>query len=422
MVSRRKSWLVLAVVTGLVLLGVLDYHWRKLGLAHSYQAPTNLLAFIWLFGLIMMAYTNETFKGNPDKLKTCAVITVYNEDPGTFKKMLKSLNKQTQKLDKVIIIDDGSQTPDCWNIYKAWETTLKSDYIYKKNAGKREAQAVAFRRYKAEVYVTIDSDTVLDEKAVEEGLKPFSEPKVMSVAGLLVGLNDRTSLLTRLIDLGFVLSFLNGRAAWSRVHSVAVNCGGLAFYRGEVIHKHLEEYLAQTVMGKKVTSGDDRILTNFASLEGWTIFQETSVGYTLLPEKMSHLIRQRVRWWRSYFWGGVWLIRRFPMDRVIWWLVTWQFVSFALFTFLIPIIILSLPNVKISYILLYVAALSYVRAARYLSIKRPDQPLWEQLITYLLAPLSTVLNLVVCTGLQYWGLATFYKTGWGTREVVEIVT
>jgi hypothetical protein len=62
-------------------------------------------------------------------------------------------------------------------------------------------------------------DTLLDEQAIENGLQPFAKPKVMSVAGMLIGLNRRHSLLTRLVDLaGHTDSTLNTRAchSWRR--------------------------------------------------------------------------------------------------------------------------------------------------------------------------------------------------------------
>lgn len=304
------------------------------------------------------------------------------------------------------------------------QTKLNATYIYKPNSGKRDAQAIGFRNdLEADVFVTIDSDTVLDKNAIKNGMRPFGEPKVMSVAGLLVGLNDRANLLTRLTDLGFVNSFINGRAAWSRLRSVAVNCGGLAFYRASVVHKYLDEYVNQTVFGRKASSGDDRILTNFALLEGWAVFQENSIGYTVLPERMKHLIKQRIRWWRSFFWGGVWLIRRFSPARLVWWLVTWQFISFIFYSFIIVSLIVSsarLGSIPWMFFIYLSFGLAYIRSIRFLTIKLDRRQLKDQLITFVLAPLSSILHFFLCSVLQYVGLATVFNTGWGTRKKVEV--
>lgn len=246
----------------------------------------------------------------------------------------------------------------------------------------------------------------------------------MSVASLLVGKNRADNWLTRIVDVGFVSSFMNGRAAWSSFGSVAVNCGGLAFYRSWVIKKHLREYVEQTLFGRKVNSGDDRMLTAFAALEGRTVFQETSVGYTLLPSNLSHLTRQRGRWWRSFWWGGLWLIRRFQPNRAIWWLVASQYVTFSLYAVLFPLVLFYDPIAHHAFpfaFFVYVTGLSYLRSARTLAVNRPDQTLASQLLNFLLLPpLVSLLNFWLCTLLQWWGLFTFYETGWRTRQKVEV--
>lgn len=403
-------------------------HWQNFNLPGYWQGPFNALSFTYLAFVVFLPYLNKPYTyRKTNKLKTCVVITVYNEDPETFKQALVSLDKQTLKPGVVHIVDDHSSNKDCYKIYKEWKknTSIKAIYSYQdENAGKREAQVVAFRaNTDAEIFITIDSDTVLDKNAIKSGLRPFGDEKVMSVAGMLIGLNNRHNFLTRLVDLGFVTSFINGRAAWSAVKSVAVNCGGLAFYRSSVIHKNIDAYLNMKVMGKVVRSGDDRVLTNYALLDGYTVFQETSIGYTLLPTNINHLTRQRIRWWRSFFWGGIWLIRRFPTDRLVWWLVVWQFYSFIFYTAIFISVItssVSRGQLPIGFILYLACVLSYVRAARYLSVKDPRLSMKQRLVTFALAPISTLLHVYLCSILQYVGLATVSKTGWSTRNTVEV--
>jgi hyaluronan synthase len=169
-----------------------------------------------------------------------------------------------------------------------------------------------------------------------------------------------------------------------------------------------------------VNSGDDRMLTGFAALEGRTVFQETSVGYTLLPSNMGHLTRQRGRWWRSFWWGGLWLIRRFKPTRAIWWLVASQYVTFVLYAVMFPLILIYDPITHHKFpfaFFLYVIGLSYLRSARTLAVNRPDQTLRSQLLNFVfIPPLVTLLNLWLCTVLQWWGMFTFYETGWRTRQ------
>lgn len=428
MINKKFYWLA-PVLLGLFVF-MANRHFQALGIPNTWIVPINFLSFLYLIGLLGFAESNKTYRyRKTNRLNAVVIIPIFNEDPKTFRRSLESIEKQTLTPSFIHIIDDGSTSKECQKEYRDWKKSskLKSRYTYNKvNQGKREVQAIGFRaNKKAEIFITIDSDTVLDKNAIKNGLRPFGEPKVMSVAGLLVGLNSNKNLLTRLVDLGFVSSFLNGRAAWSRVNSVTVNCGGLAFYRSEVVNKYLEEYLAQTVMGKKASSGDDRMMTNLALLEGWTVFQSNSVGYTALPENISHLVRQRVRWWRSFFWGGVWLLRRFSTDRLVWWLVVWQFVSFAFYTSVF-ITLLSTSfkagSVPWGFILYLMFTLSYVRSIRYLALELPGLKLKDRIITFALAPLSSLLHFFICSVLQYYGLLTVGSTGWGTRKQVEVQT
>ncbi len=64
-----------------------------------------------------------------------------------------------------------------------------------------------------------------------EGLKPFADPAVQSVAGQVLVLNHDTNGLTRLITLLY-LPFTRGlRSAQSVLRRVTINSGTLAFYR-----------------------------------------------------------------------------------------------------------------------------------------------------------------------------------------------
>jgi hyaluronan synthase len=342
--------------------------------------------------------------------------------------MLDSVAIQSRPAQRLHIVDDGSDSRDCEEAFYAWLKTapegLDAVFTVIPNSKKRHAQAVAFEADPhADIWVTIDSDTVLDPNAIRQGLLPFAQPKVMSVAGTLLSLNSTSNLLTRLVDLGFTMSFLNGRASWSMLKSVVVNCGGLAFYRGEIVRKYLPVYLNQTIWGRKVISGDDRMMTCFSLYEGHTVLQQSSIGYTLVPEKVSHLTRQRIRWWRSFFWGGGWLIQNFPLTKIAWWMVAWQFTSFILFSFALPVMLLVHPLQSGHWpwmYLVYVALLAYARSLRYLSIRRPDQTPAQQFLIYAMAPLSSLLHVYLCSVLQYAGLFTFRKTGWSTRQTVEV--
>lgn len=430
----------LAAVPALIGLGWFGWrHWHQL--AHPGHVNNTtwiaVAAFLWLAVMMTLAQIHRDVpqpRSRPQRaalraLKVTAVIPVYNEDPAMFAAMLNSLSAQTRPPQKVYVIDDGSATDDCKRVFDNWYVNTKpvqmdAYYQWKTNAGKREAQALAFHADPhADIYMTIDSDVHLDPHAVEYGLLPFSRRRTMSVCGMLVGANHRSSLLTRLVELGFVSSFLNGRAQYSTLGSVTVNTGGLAFYRGHIVQDNLNHYLTQTVMGRKVSSGDDAMMTRYALLAGRTVFQQCSLGYTLHPTGIRHLTNQRVRWWRSFFWGNIWMIRNFPMNRIAWWIITWQFITFIWMAMVMPVVLVIEPATTGRFnsgFFTIMMLLSYIQNTKYLSMKRADDTTGHRLLMFALSPLCSMLNLYLGFVLQFAGLATVAKTGWSTRATVEV--
>lgn len=433
----RRQFVLVAIAVGLLFVGFAARHWLELqaGIVHRHidnALLINLCAFGWLCLTLGLAVSNRDTEPDPGHSRNwflSGIMTLYNEDPATFLAALQSIGRQTRLPDRLWITDDGSASTQCEDIFRQWLATecppgLDVRFTRQANTGKRGAQAAAFRQDQdAELWLTMDSDVILDPNAVMQGLAPFQSKRVMSVAGFLLGLNYETNLLTRIVDVGFIAAFLNGRAGLSRVGSVSVNAGGLAFYRARIIRDNLDHYLTQTVLGRHVQSGDDAMLTRYALLQGRCVFQRSAVGYTLHPENLRHLTGQRLRWHRSFFWGNTWLLSRFPMTRLIWWMTLWLFVDFAFMTILMPLALVVVPLTSGHFgwaMLVFVVMLAYIQSAQYLSIRRPDQSYRSQVALFLLAPLGSVLNFYIGWLLQYVGLATFAKTGWSTRQSVEV--
>lgn len=401
----------------------------------NWLTPTIVLSFGWMVFTILCAMRNPIYINSPGAPRVTVVIPTYNESPSTIEEVLNSISAQSYRPAIVSLIEDGSASENrCESVFAQWAKRnpgIHASYHYQKNAGKREAQSVAFKAYgnQTDIFVTLDSDTVLDSNAILEGIRPFADDEVMSVAGLLQNYNGagkNSSFLAKVTGLAFVSSFTNGRAFQSFFKSVAVNCGGLAFYRASVVNKYLSEYLSQRAFGKKANFGDDRMLTQYASYEGRTVYQESSIGYTLMPEKLSHVTRQRLRWWKSYWWG-LNLIKTHSMSRGVWWLTLSQFVFFALYTIVFPINVIVLPILHGYFpwwFFIYIGILSYVRNIRTLSTRRKDVTSKRQIAEYLLlSPLTALLNLYLCTILQYVSLFTLTKVRkWGTRQRVEVET
>jgi hyaluronan synthase len=87
-----------------------------------------------------------------------------------------------------------------------------------------------------DVFVTVDSDTSLEHRATEEGLKPFTDPRVQSVAGIDLAANHSQSLLVKLKSVNTLVWQLRTPCRTWPGGNVLVNRGTFALYRGDTVH------------------------------------------------------------------------------------------------------------------------------------------------------------------------------------------
>lgn len=391
---------------------------------------------IFLYSLLTLTAAERDFagyRGCPGDLFVSLVIPVYNEDPGLLRRGLQTVSGQTRPPDRVWIIDDGSSSPECSEIARKWaeeQGGRATDVrLVKKrhNEGKRSALVHAFENDDdADVFFTMDSDTLLDRDAVEEGLRPFSDPEVQGVAGLLYGHNRNHSVLTRLVEFEFASGFLVNRAAMSRFGAVLVTCGSLAAYRGDVCRGHRRDLLNEYFMGSKVLNGDDRKLTQFALQRGKVVLQESCIGRVALPETIGHLFRQRTRWSTSFYRGTVYMLRNMPPRRIAFW---FSLAHAAIF---------GLETLALAGSIVFGAAIGWLNLATMLTaallpgIVSRHRAYWGStgvdrsaagIIEYLcLSPAALVLSLSVVVPARYFALLHLRSRDWRTRQHVEAVT
>ena len=368
--------------------------------------------------------------GDTSSLKVAAVITVFNEDPRALRACLQSLLRQTRVPDAVVVVDDCSTDPRARQVaayHKGLFDELGVDYQvveFARNQGKRHGLAAGFRLHPdADVYLGIDSDTVLDKLAVEEGMKPFASRRVTGVTGVVLALNARKNLLTRLIDLRYANAFMYERAAYSLLGSVLCACGSLAFYRGDVVRANLDDFLNQKFLGREATFGDDRRLTNYCLERGKVVLQPSAKAWTLVPERMRHYLKQQVRWNKSFFRESLWVMLHGATRRPPFWLTLVEVCSWVMFTVML-VGSLAWSAVGHHGIVaqygIYVVVFSYARSIRYLGHGNTLSPRYERAGTFLLAPLYGLLNITVLLWVRIYSLCTLRRNGWGTRSGVEV--
>jgi len=359
-----------------------------------------------------------------------AVMPIFNEDPELLAAGIESFAIQTRKPRSLWLVDDGSTDPALdspivrTGVRHCRLAGIHVELVRQANAGKRHAQANAFKSSDADIFVTVDSDAVLRPDAIEKPLIPFHRDSVMSVGGVAIGQNHKQSLFTRVVELGFVMAFLNGRVAEGAFGAVRVNCGILAAYRGAPVRENLERYLNQLFLGVPVVTGDDRALTIYAKERGRAEFQVDAIAYTALPTSLSHLVRQRVRWARSWYWGTAWLLRR-NLRSADFLLTFLQVIGMAMYLVSATLAVVGILVGEISpRLLLWTLALSagiaMATSSRYVMYGRPDENWQSRFVTWLFSPLSSVLYMFILVPLYWYAGFTLKKNSWGTRRRVEV--
>jgi hyaluronan synthase len=365
------------------------------------------------------------------KLFIAVSVPVYNEDPRTLRLVVCSLFAQTRLPDRVQIVDDGSTQYDYADVIAearslaAFYPQVEFAWTRTANGGKRHAQAIAFNDGgQADIFVTLDSDSVLDADAIQEGLKPFADPAVASVATTMLLYNAGRNILTRLTDLWMTTFQTFIKAAWSRLGCVLVNSGSLAFYRADVIRGALPAYTSETFFGQAVQFSDDSLLTLYAHLSGRTVQQPTSFVFTVMPEKIGHHLRQQLRWMRGSFIRAWWRFRYLPLRGIAFWEHLLMWVTFTLGTTLLagafitgPLLHARPPGLVTS---LMPLLLMYAAASPVLMMNRDDQRMSRQLVTFFCTPLVCLWMIIVLRPLRLYAMATCRHTGWGTRARIEV--
>ncbi|MGJ8744338.1 glycosyltransferase [Polaribacter sp.] len=272
----------------------------------------TVAAVLFVFGALTFIYDVYLyFKYKPiasvsdNELPTVTVIVpAYNEGKQVWA-TLESLAKSDYPKEKLqlLAIDDGSKD-DTWYWMKEAKRILGDQVAIMqqpKNMGKRHALYRGFNLGTGDVFVTVDSDSIVKEDTLRNLVSPLvTDKKCGAVAGNIQVLNNKKALLPKMLNVSFVMSFEFKRSAESSLNSVLCTPGALAAYKATAVFACLPEWVDQKFMGKASDIGEDRALTNMILKQGYSVlFQKNAYAYTNVPEDYTGLYKMFIRWGRS---------------------------------------------------------------------------------------------------------------------------
>jgi cellulose synthase/poly-beta-1,6-N-acetylglucosamine synthase-like glycosyltransferase len=270
-----------------------------------------LVLLVWanryFFGLYLKRMGGRRFDevASTPQLPTITIVTpLFNEGRSIFDSILSFLDQDYPADRLSIIVVDDCSTDDSYEWacaaarLDARVQVIRNPY----NMGKRKGINHAVRKASAEIIVSVDSDVVLDRRAVRELVARFTSPRIAAVGGRVNVSNCNENWLTRMQTIKYFFGYEYLKNLEKSLRQVMCLSGCLTAYRREVLIA-LEPILEhRNVLGVPIKYGEDRFLTRQIVKAGWQTVQTLdAVCYTKAPNTIAKYFAQQLRWRRSNF-------------------------------------------------------------------------------------------------------------------------
>lgn len=382
-------------------------------------------ATVWTFWRLWLALR---YKPMPmvdhDRLPRITVIVpAFNEGAlvGSTIRHLAAADYPADRLE-IIVVNDGSDD-DTWHHMEAAAREV-GDRVTAincaENRGKRWALWEGMRRATGEIFVTVDSDSIIERDALRSVVSPMvHDERIGAVAGNVRVLNRDGGIIPRMLSVRYVMTFDYKRAAQSMMGGGAVLCcaGALAAYRRSAVMPVLEQWLHQTFRGSPARAGEDHAMTNFIIKQGCkVVYQSSARVYTKSPTTYAGLCKMFLRWARSNtretVHTGTYVFRKFRPENAGG--IRFNFVMAALgqflpYPFLFTALLLSLflPTIFGLKLLASCATASTLTLAFFAIRERSTEAVFAYVYTF-------YATIMLCW-IQPYALLTCSKSVWMTR-------
>ncbi len=255
----------------------------------TFSAIVLFILFMFLFFqfvIIIISFFRKKVKINYEP-KISVVIPCYNEE----RNIMKCLNSvfasnYDKKKIEVIVVDDGS-TDNTVTLLKKHSKKIR--IIAGKHQGKSVSLNLGCKKAKHDYILTIDADVILDKNAIRRIVRPFKDKNVGAVNGSSLIRNSNT-VLTWFQKLEYLLNN-HIRKSFSDVFNNSVwFFGAFACYRKSLLQKI--KYFKQDTLTEDM---EISLGIYYQSYKIKHVYD--AIGYTLAPNTIKEIIKQRTRWW-----------------------------------------------------------------------------------------------------------------------------
>ena len=216
------------------------------------------------------------------------LIPAYNEEE-TIKDTILSIQSQSRQVNEIIVIDDCSS--DKTGLI-AKSLNVKVIRLPKNSGTKSKAQNFGLKFVKTDLLVTIDADTILDNKAIESIIPAMNDKEVLSACGFVIPQKIKTFWeRCRLIQYLYYISLSKNAQSHWQVPLVSSGC--FSVFNTKML-KEMGGFPEGTIV-------EDMALTWKAHLEKKKIkFIPNAVCYPKDPSNWKQYKGQVMRWNRGF--------------------------------------------------------------------------------------------------------------------------
>src|SRR5690242_421125 len=282
---------LIAIIVGIVVYKAL---FIKLLLGDPFFAVYGLSVAVYILSRFILSLFYRAGKPQGIEPRVAIVMPGFNEEEAIAQSLrsLLTLDYPADKLE-LVAVNDGSTDRTLVEMRKVERDANGRVQVisFPENRGKRAAMAAGIRATDAEIVAFVDSDSVLEEDAMNVLVQGFADEKVGAICGHADVLNIRATWLTRMQAVRYFVAFKVIKAAESVFNAVTCCSGCFSAYRREAIMPHLDWWENQMFLGIESTFGDDRSLTNCV-LRKWKVtYEEKAVSHTIVPETFRQFMK-----------------------------------------------------------------------------------------------------------------------------------
>ncbi len=225
------------------------------------------------------------------------LLPAYNEEK-TIKRCIESIDSAAENYlgtTEIIVVNDGS-TDDTRKIASDAILDLKnsSGKVFNiPNSGKGFALRYGLERISGEVVFRIDTDSILDKKAIMPIMSHFRDPLVGSVSGMILPMEEK-SIWQKITFLDFVFMYMFYKKEEELVDSIMVQSGAFSVFRMSTLLK-IGGWLDNRF-------GEDGEITFKLARYGYkNEIEPRAISWTDQPGEFHNFREQRVRWNMGYY-------------------------------------------------------------------------------------------------------------------------